>query len=142
MQNYTLNDEKLRRWQKLVGETGDLADIVVATMSLAKVEHKVEKIPVVDFFRIFDQLQKEFAHLIPPLYTTHTGDFMYSRKLASALENALRIGVHVYSPQLLTVEETIGKGNLERIRKRAGEAFIEKLKPVAKRMSELVAKKG
>jgi hypothetical protein len=95
---------------------------------------------LVDFYSIFDQLQKEFPDLIPPLHSTRANDYVYSKKLASALESALSIGIRIANPQFqfLEVEKTIGEKNLERIRRRAGEAFIERLKPIAKRLSELV----
>jgi len=133
-------DSRLRDWRRLVGETGDLADIIVATLSLASTEHNVSRIRLVDFYSIFDQLQKEFPDLIPPLHSTRANDYVYSKKLASALESALSIGIRISNPQFqfLEVEEAIGKGNLDRIQKRAGEAFIERLKPIAKRLSELV----
>jgi hypothetical protein len=133
-------DSRLRDWRRLVGVTGDLADIIVATLSLASTEYNVSKIRLVDFYSIFDQLQKEFPDLIPPLHSTRANDYVYSKKLASALESALSIGIRISNPQFqfLEVEATLGKGNLERIQKRAGEAFIERLKPIAKRLSELV----
>ena len=133
-------DSRLRNWRRLVGETGDLADIIVATLSLASTENDVSRIRLVDFYSIFDQLQKEFPDVIPLLHSTRANDYVYSKKLAGSLESALSIGIRIANPQFqfLEVDETIGKSNLERIQRRAGEDFIERLKPVAKRLAELV----
>jgi hypothetical protein len=128
-----LNDPKLRDWRRHVGETGDLADIIAVTLSLASTRHGVSKIRLNDFYRQFGRLATKFPEVIPELHMTSIAGFAYSRPLGEALEEALRLGPDIANPrfQYIVVQPNDGTRNLERIRKRAGQLFIDKLQPVA-----------
>ena len=126
-------DPKLRSWRRLVGETGDLADIVVATLSLASMHYGVAKVSLSDFYEEFGKLQQEYPNLIPDLQTGREAGVIYSKVLGDAVESALRLGVDIANPrfQYLVVSPDKGERALQRLRKRTGDEFIDKLEPVA-----------
>ena len=137
--NGTMHD-----WLHSMGKTGDLADIIVATLSLASVNYGVSKVRFSEFYELFARLEEEFPSLIPKLGAKQTGGDTYSKTLATALESALRLGVRIANPrfQFLEVPRPIGQRNLERLQKRAGEKFIEDLKDAAKYMANRVNKES
>lgn len=137
-------------WTRPLGEPGDLADIIVATLSLAS-ELGAKKVSRPDFYEIFSQLGTEFPDVFPPMIFTRTGDYLYSKTLGSALEQALRSGLEVMNPRffyfgVLTPEDAarnvdLIKGNLDLIKQNTGEAFIGRLRLVAKRFAALAAER-
>lgn len=108
-------------WKKLVGENGDLADVIVGVLSLLSTYHKIERIEICKFFR--------------EILKFHYPD----RNLYWAIESSLQIGVRVSSDlEYFEVPLSTAQNNLERLRKRVGPSFVEKLKPVADRLAKLV----
>jgi hypothetical protein len=126
-------DPRMRDWTRLVGETGDLADIVVAVLSLASADHNVPKVDLDRFYGVFSELHTEFPDVIPDLDATTLNGYVYSRVLADALENALRLGVQIANPrfQYLEISQDRARTNLERIGARTEQGFLEALRPVA-----------
>ncbi len=127
-----------------VGETRDLADVIVATLSLASVRHGMPKIRLSDFYKEFEKLQKNFPDLIPDLQTSREAGVIYSRVLGDAVEGALRLGVDIANPrfQYLVVSQEKGQRALERLRKRTGDEFIDHLDPVAAELAASVRPPG
>jgi hypothetical protein len=131
-------DSTLRRWTRPVGETGDLADVIVTVLSLASVDHNVSKVRLSDFYQVFSQLQSEFGDRIPNFYVSHIADYPYSKTLSEAVENALLLGVQIANPrfQYLEVTRQTAQRILHNIKERAKEDFIENLRPVACRLAD------
>jgi hypothetical protein len=139
LDNHQKNDE-VCNWKHPIERTGGLVDIIVATLSIVSIDYGIQKIRFSDFYRLFARLENEFPLLIPRLGATTTGGYTYSKTLGSAVERALRRGVHVANPRLqyLEVTRSGGEKNLKRIQKRASKKFLDNLKPVAKRLAELM----
>jgi hypothetical protein len=131
-------DSTLRSWTRPVGETGDLADVIVTVLSLASADHNVSRVRLSDFYQVFSQLQNEFGDRIPDFYVSHIAGYPYSKALSEAVENALRLGVQVANPrfQYLEVTKQATERILRNIRGRAGEDFIDGLRPVAARLAD------
>ncbi len=128
-------------WNRSLGEPGDLADVIVAVFSLARTDHEVVKVSRHDLYDIFWSLQQEFPSLLPKMVFTRTGDYLYSKTLSVALEHALRLGVDPLTPRFCYFgirDSTDAQRNLQLLRERAGEGFIEKMKPMADRFAGIV----
>lgn len=132
---------RMRNWSRLVGETGDLADVVVATLSLASMNHKLLRLDLDQFYDVFSSLQKDFPKLIPELHATRLNGYVYSKPLGDALENALRLGVQIANPrfQYLEVPEDRAQKMLEGLRVRAGDEFVTSLAEVADELATRVS---
>ena len=65
-----MTDTRMREWTRLVGETGDLADIVVAVLSLASAEHNLPRVDLDQFYGAFTDLRAKFPNVIPELDAT------------------------------------------------------------------------
>jgi hypothetical protein len=128
-------------WNRSLGEPGDLADVIVAVFSLARTDHEVVKVSRHDLYDIFWSLQQEFPSLLPKMVFTRTGDYLYSKTLSVALEHALRLGVDPLNPRFCYFgirDSTDAQRNLQLLRERVGEGFIEKMKPMADRFAGIV----
>jgi len=133
-------DPRMRDWTRLVGETGDLADIVVIVLSLASERYNVSRVELDRFYGVFSELHHEFPQLIPELDATTLNGYVYSRALSDALENALRLGVQIANPrfQYLEILQDRARTNLERVGARTGADFLEALRPVAETFAQRV----
>jgi len=130
----------VNHWARPLGEPGDLADVIVATLSLAHA-FGFTKVSKPDFYKIFSQLTEEFPDLFPPMVFTQTGDYLYSKTLGDALEQSLRTGLVPMNPRFfyfgLQTPDQAGR-NLELIKENNDDRFIERLKPLAERFATLV----
>lgn len=137
-------DARMRDWTRLVGETGDLADIIVVVLSLASAEHNLPKVDLDRFYGVFSELQEQFPEVIPDLDATTLNGYVYSRALSDALENALRLGVQIANPrfQYLEISKDRARTNLERIGARTEQGFLEALRPVAGTFAQKVQGTG
>jgi hypothetical protein len=133
-------DARMRDWTRLVGETGDLADIVVVVLSLASTDYNLPRVDLDQFYDVFSKLHTEFPEVIPELDATKLDGYVYSRLLADALENALRLGVQIANPrfQYLEISQDRARTNLERVGARTGQSFLDALRPVAGAFAERV----
>lgn len=127
------SDIRLRAWTRPLGENGDLADVILATLSLASRDHQLTRVRLDAFDRAFAELQHQFPKLIPSLLVSSVGDEVYSERLGEALENALRLGIRVSNPQFQFLEVTPDRAtlNIARLTQRVGEAFIEAVGPLS-----------
>lgn len=128
-----------RDWKSPVGVPGDLADVIVGTLSLASLSG-LKKVSKPEFYGLFLQLQKDFPDLFPQVVFTHTGKYVYSKALGDALERALRLGVDVMNPRFYYIgveKKEDADRNLELICENTGTEFVERLRPVAVRLAEL-----
>jgi len=124
-----------------LGKPGALADIIVAVLSLATIDHGLKKVSSPDFYRLFQRLIEEFPRKFPPITFERSGRYVYSKVLGDALERALRLGVQVMNPRFLYLgieEAEDAQRNLELIGENTGKAFIENLRPVADRLVNLL----
>jgi hypothetical protein len=130
----------MRNWTRLVGETGDLADIVVAVLSLASTDYNVSRVELDRFYGVFNELHTEYPDVIPELDATTLNGYVYSRALSDALENALRLGVQIANPrfQYLEIVQDRAQKNLERVGARTGRQFLDALRPVAQTFAQKV----
>jgi hypothetical protein len=130
----------MRDWTRLVGETGDLADIIVVVLSLASVDHNLPKVDLDGFYGAFKDLQAEYPQIIPELDATTLNGYVYSRALSDALENALRLGVQIANPrfQYLEISPDRARTNLERVGARAQKGWVDQLRPVAGKFAEKI----
>lgn len=121
------------------GETGDLADVVLTTLSLASSRYGVERVDLGDYYAYFDRLKGEFPNEMPIFHSVQMGQFLYSKALATALENALRLGLRIANPRFQYIEVTkeLADRNISRLSKRAGTNFVERLDPIAKRLAAI-----
>ncbi len=135
-----MTDTRMREWTRLVGETGDLADIVVAVLSLASAEHNLPRVDLDQFYGAFTDLRAKFPNVIPELDATVLNGYVYSRALSDALENALRLGVQIANPrfQYLEISEDRARTNLQRVGARTGPEFLTALGPVAESFAHSV----
>jgi hypothetical protein len=128
-----------------IGKPGDLADTIVAVLSLASIEHGLKKISLPDFYMLFPRLVQDFPERFPPMRFEQTGRYVYSKALGDALEHALRLGIEVMNPrfQYIGVRDTTdAKRNLELIEGNTGGDFIQNLRPVAAKLAEAARKNG
>lgn len=134
-------DPKLREWRKLVGVPGDLADRLLAILSHASLAG-LSKISRRDLHESFARFEREFPSLIPELVMRQQPDF-YSYSLGRAMDSALRLGV---DPVLSTdfdfeVTPENAERNLEDLRERAGDDFVDSLQPVGACLADLIKEK-
>ncbi len=134
---------ELRPWQKLVGVNGDLADIFMTVLSLAGIRLHAIRLSFNNLHRLFNQLEGEFPHLIPRLLTriirSRLGTYYYSRILDNAIVDSYQLGIRPPDDgQHIVVHYEEATKNIELLRRRAGDAFIEKYKAVAKRLAEIL----
>ena len=136
---------ELRPWDKLVGISGDLADVIVGVLSWVSVSHGVSIIRISDFYTLFIRLSGELPDSIQELNAvTHKGamgSFTFSTRLCDSLENALQLGIRMSGDgQHLEIFTPVCRNNLERLRKRVGEAFVNNLRPISDRFAKLLKK--
>ena len=134
---------ELRPWDKLVGINGDLADVIVGVLSWASISHSITVISLANFYSLFIQLSREFPDLIQDLHSVtrrdEKEDFLYSNRLCDSLEAAFQLGVRISGGgQHLEMPPQICQRNLERLRRRVGEAFVANLNPIGNRLAELL----
>lgn len=142
-------DPDSRDWRKLVGEPGDLTDILLATICQASMAGS-SKISNHDLYESFAQLEKEFPDLIPDLlfecktlkWDGKPYPHLTSHRLAKAIDPALLLGLE-FSPygNHFEIREDKAQLILGRLRKRVGEEFVRDLEPVGKRLGELMKEK-
>jgi hypothetical protein len=137
------NYPELRPWGKLVGISGDLADVIVGVLSWASIAHGVAIISLTDFYLRFIQLSKEFPDQIQDLQAvtrrSALGNFLFSTRLCDSLEAALNLGIRIQGDgRSLYMPVETSRANLDRLRKRLGDEFVNELKPLCDRFSELV----
>lgn len=130
-------------WNRTMGENGDLADVVLGAISLASVDHGLERLSLDDYYRIFVRLREDFPDLIPELFTTNWEVSVHSKVLSDALEKALRLGLDIANPRFFYIEvkKQSGIQNIRWLEGRTGGPFIQKLKPLAHRLVELSKEK-
>lgn len=118
----------------------DLADIIVATLSMAAEQAEKTRVDMTDFYVLFEKLQKEFPDVIPAFGVIRSGPFVYSKTLGHALEEAITRGVQIANPrfQFLEVNTQCARRNLVSLERRRGKEFQEELKPVVARLRALL----
>jgi len=123
-----------RDWRRPIGESGDLADVIAAILSLAAQISNETKIPMSKFYSGFASLAKQYPDLLPDVHTTNVGGIVHAPELSEALEGAQRIGVGISNPtfqNLFFLDMDRAQNVLGLIQKREGKEFIERLRPLA-----------
>ena len=121
-------DASLRPWNKLVGLSGDLTDVLLGILSLASTRHGIAKVKITRFYELAIKLHADFS-FIPASF----------KLLCGAMENALQIGVRIASDfQHFEVPLNIALRNIERLRKRVGSPFVDELLPIAEKFVQLI----
>jgi len=142
-------DPDCRDWRKLVGESGDLTDVLLAILCHASMAG-LSKISNHDLYESFAQLEKEFPDLIPDLlfecktmeWDAKPSSHWTSHRLDKAIDPALLLGLG-FSPDgnHFEIREDKTQLILGRLRKRVGEEFVRDLEPVGRRLDELMKEK-
>jgi hypothetical protein len=108
-------------WQKPVGETGDLADLVVGVIVLLKKQG-------------LEVSEDQFYKYLPKALVEFTGLRIPKDWLYQAVERSLQLGVQL-SSRFRGFE--VSPQTLEKLKARAGERFIEKAcQPIADQLAE------
>jgi hypothetical protein len=132
--------QSIAGFTRTLGEPGDLADIIVVTMSIARLDHGLMKLSRSDFYDVFRRLTREFPKKFPPMVFTQSGEYVYSKTLGDALERAVRLGIEVMNPRFCYFgikDESDAKSNLKLVQDNAGKKFIQDMHPIAKRLAVL-----
>lgn len=130
---------------RTLGEPGDLADVIVVTMSIARLNHGLVKVSRSDFYDVFRTLMREFPKRFPAMVFTQSGAYVYSKTLGDALERAVRLGIEVMNPRFCYFgikDESDAKSNLELVQDNTGKRFIQDMRPIAKRLAVLAGASG
>lgn len=133
--------QSIAGFTRTLGEPGDLADIIVVTLSIARLDHNLLKVSRRDFYDVFCTLSREFPKEFPQMVFTRSGEYVYSKTLGNALERAVRLGVEVMNPRFCYFgikDEGDARSNLKLVQDNTSKRFIQELRPVAKRLAALV----
>jgi hypothetical protein len=134
-------NQSIAGFTRTLGEPGDLADIIVVTLSIARLDHNLVKLSRSDLYDVFCTLSREFPKELPQMVFTQSGEYVYSKTLGNALERAVRLGVEVMNPRFCYFgikDEGDARSNLKLVQDNTSKKFIQKLRPVAKRLAALV----
>lgn len=114
-------DSQFRPWNKLVGVSGDLADGLVAILSLLAIHYRIFRVPICLFYNLVQKAREEFPEIN-----------VSRQELFREVENALQLGVRI-SPDFhhFEVPQHIAYKNIGRLKKRVSPFFLERAGQIA-----------
>ena len=114
-------NSRFKPWNKLVGINDDLADGIVAILSLLAIKHQIFRVPIFRFYELTKKAAEEFPEIN-----------ISQQELFREMENALQLGVRISADfQHFEVPQRLALQNIGRLRRRVGRLFFERANQLA-----------